>query len=123
MRRAVSAILFLLLVFQAFYSLTVVTYFYANRPYIASVLCENRDKPETGCKGKCYLNKQLNKAQNNTPQEAEMRQKVEIMPYIFVDSPEIASVSQHSERFFSADLPSFYSFLLPSEFFHPPQSA
>lgn len=123
MRRAVSAILFLLLLFQAIYSLTVVTYFYANRPYIASVLCENRDKPETGCKGKCYLNKQLNKAQNNNPQDAEMRQKVEIMPYIFVDSPEIGSVSQYSVRFYTAQLPSFYSFLLQSEFFHPPQKA
>lgn len=123
MRRVLSAILFVLLLFQALYSLTVVTYFYANRPYIASVLCENRDKPETGCKGKCYLNKQLNKAQNNNPQDVEMRQKVEIMPYISVNSPEVAPITYYSVLFFGEHIPSFYSFLLQTEFFHPPQVA
>ncbi|MFK5958240.1 MAG: hypothetical protein QM495_05125 [Lutibacter sp.] len=35
--------------------------YYANYDYIASVLCENRDKPYLECNGKCYLEKQLNK--------------------------------------------------------------
>ncbi|MDC9722424.1 MAG: hypothetical protein PSN34_06580 [Urechidicola sp.] len=36
--------------------------YYSNKEYIASVLCENRDKPALACNGKCYLEKQLKKA-------------------------------------------------------------
>ncbi len=39
--------------------------YYANYDYIASVLCENRDRPYLECNGKCYLEKQLNKLTNN----------------------------------------------------------
>lgn len=35
--------------------------YYANYDYIATVLCENRDKPYLECNGKCYLEKQLKK--------------------------------------------------------------
>ena len=34
-----------------------------NYDYIANVLCENKDKPQLQCNGKCYLAKQLKKAQ------------------------------------------------------------
>lgn len=30
-----------------------------NYKYIVEVLCENKDKPELSCNGKCYLAKQL----------------------------------------------------------------
>ena len=36
--------------------------YHANYDYIANVLCENRDKPYLECNGKCYLEKQLKKA-------------------------------------------------------------
>lgn len=39
--------------------------YHANYDYIASVLCENRDKPYLECNGKCYLEKQLKKINNN----------------------------------------------------------
>ncbi len=32
-----------------------------NYDYIANVLCENKDKPQLNCDGKCYLAKQLAK--------------------------------------------------------------
>ena len=35
-----------------------------NKEYIASVLCENRNKPELACNGKCYLNKKLAQSQD-----------------------------------------------------------
>lgn len=34
-----------------------------NYDYISTRLCENRDKPELNCNGKCYLKKKLVKAQ------------------------------------------------------------
>ena len=36
--------------------------YYSNKEYIASVLCENRDKPALACNGKCYLEKRLEKS-------------------------------------------------------------
>lgn len=33
--------------------------YHANYNYIATVLCENKDKPYLECNGKCYLEKQL----------------------------------------------------------------
>ena len=40
--------------------------YYANYDYIASVLCENRDKPYLECNGKCYLEKQIAKTNHNS---------------------------------------------------------
>ncbi len=37
-----------------------------NKEYIVSVLCENRNKPELACNGKCYLNKKLQKSTNKS---------------------------------------------------------
>ena len=42
--------------------------YYANYDYIATELCENKDKPYLECNGKCYLEKQLNKT-NHTNHE------------------------------------------------------
>jgi len=39
--------------------------YHANYEYIATVLCENRDKPYLECNGKCYLEKQLKKNSHN----------------------------------------------------------
>lgn len=38
-------------------------YWKINQKYIAERLCENRDKPEMHCKGKCYLVKHLKKTE------------------------------------------------------------
>ena len=40
--------------------------YHANYDYIASVLCENRDKPYLKCNGKCYLEKQLKKTNHDS---------------------------------------------------------
>lgn len=38
------------------------------KDYISEVLCINQDRPELNCQGKCYLNKQVNKANDVDPQ-------------------------------------------------------
>jgi hypothetical protein len=38
----------------------IVIDFLANQNYIAKNLCENRDKPQMNCCGKCQLKKRLN---------------------------------------------------------------
>ncbi len=39
--------------------------YYANYDYIATILCENKDKPYLECNGKCYLQKQLNEVNHS----------------------------------------------------------
>lgn len=36
-----------------------------NKEYIVSVLCENRNKPELGCNGKCYLDKKIKSSKSH----------------------------------------------------------
>ena len=59
---------------------TVVVGFYQlNKGYIAKNLCENQDKPELKCCGKCYLRKELKKVDGksddakNGPVKADSR--------------------------------------------------
>ncbi len=59
---------FLLLVIVSYLAIPIVPIieFMVYNDYIAKNLCENRDKPKSCCKGKCYLVKQLKKANQNT---------------------------------------------------------
>ncbi|MFD0793300.1 hypothetical protein ACFQZX_06695 [Mucilaginibacter litoreus] len=49
--------------------------FELNRNYIATKLCENRDKPQLHCNGKCYFMKKLKQAENNKSTEERQAQK------------------------------------------------
>ncbi|SHK88176.1 hypothetical protein SAMN05444266_101466 [Chitinophaga jiangningensis] len=39
----------------------IVLQYWANQQYIAQNLCENRDKPQMHCNGRCHLKKELEK--------------------------------------------------------------
>ena len=41
--------------------------FALNQDFIARVLCINRDEPASACQGKCYLKKELQKANHEDP--------------------------------------------------------
>jgi hypothetical protein len=58
-KRFTSIALIFLLSLQCFYKLGVITYFQLNRQYIAEVLCINKEKPITMCYGRCFLDKNL----------------------------------------------------------------
>lgn len=57
-----------------------IAYYHVNKDYIARVLCENRDKPQLNCDGKCYLAKQL-KAQQDK-QDKETIERVQNTPVL-----------------------------------------
>ncbi len=48
--------------YQLFVKVGIVVYYELNKEYITEQYCVNKDKPEMDCCGKCYLSKQLNKA-------------------------------------------------------------
>lgn len=55
--------------------------YYANYDYIATVLCENKDKPYLECNGKCYLQKQLKKASHDTHDHKSTVPKINLDDY------------------------------------------
>src|ERR1044071_5964326 len=46
----------------------IVLDYFLHKKYIATVLCENRNKPQMHCNGKCHLKKQLLAEQKNERQ-------------------------------------------------------
>lgn len=105
---------------KAFYPIVVYTYFYTHQDFIAAVLCENIQQPELQCKGKCYLNKQLNTAGNQDRQDNINIQSAEP----FIESPASTGITASNFDEFIASFPPYqssgYSFLFQSGCFHPP---
>ena len=64
--------------------------FYVNQDYIAKNLCENRDKPQMHCCGKCCLKKQLAKQAKEdgsaTPKAGKDKQ---IVLFYAVSTPQV----------------------------------
>ena len=57
----------------------LVVQYQAQKDFIAKTLCENKNKPSKGCQGKCYLKKQLKKAEEaekNLP--STLKEKMEV---------------------------------------------
>jgi len=67
----------LLLVLTAYLIIPVlpIVDYLINKDYIAKNLCENRNKPKSCCKGKCYLVKQLKKAKATSEGESKNTEK------------------------------------------------
>lgn len=109
--------------------LGVVAYYEYNKKYIAETLCENRAKPQLKCCGKCYLNKQLKKAEKGTDEGTSKSTPsgknhwAESSPFIL---PQIALLASQPS-FVETVAPQFYYQQMPlikvsGAVFHPPQA-
>ncbi|MEQ3656569.1 MAG: hypothetical protein ABNH00_11950 [Dokdonia sp.] len=82
-----SVVLILVALTMLFKPLWPVADYVANYDYIIKVLCENKDKPELKCNGKCYLSKQLAKeAQESDEAPFNSQDKTEIPVVLFCAS-------------------------------------
>ncbi|WP_317039183.1 hypothetical protein [Siphonobacter aquaeclarae] len=115
-RQLLVFVLLLAVLLPSFSPLGTIAYYQLNRDYIAKVLCENRDKPQLHCDGKCYLAKKL-KAQQDR-QDKETTQLVKSMPTItlfcdalaaFEFAPEVTTPAETGTPAYV--LPSYTSFL------------
>lgn len=94
--------------------------YYANYDYIATVLCENRDKPYLECNGKCYLQKQLNKVNTNNHEHKSTVPQIDMekYPVSLIDELALEKLNKFSisiqEKIFHQKFTSqeFYNFLL-----------
>lgn len=94
--------------------------FEIRRDYIEKVLCIERDKPITVCKGSCVLKGRLDLANDFNQNEQESREPIEIVFFIQTTSIQEKTASfilAERERVF--DYSSNYESHL-NDIFHPP---
>jgi len=102
----------------------IVIDFKINQDFIAEMLCINREKPMTMCKGTCYLTDQLNKAEEQEGQRApaSKKERVELI-YCYsesiIDSLSIPDIYTGELNPVSVD--TWYPSAFVHDIFHPPQ--
>ncbi len=82
--------------------------FELRKEYIIKYHCENRNRPELHCDGKCYLAKKLKAAQESQEKEASQRLLTQVL--------ELADQLSHWQ--FNFEAPSFESLLVKSPLFY-----
>ena len=102
--------------------------FYFNQKEIAAIECENKDRPEMNCNGKCYLAKQLKKADNELAAKKEKQEhSISILKLVetsvFVENwklkfelPAFNTEKELASFYYSSS----YFLLLKFDIFHPP---
>jgi hypothetical protein len=124
MNRTTSILLAVIITAQAFYNAGVVGYWLANRAYIASSLCENRDKPMKHCNGKCYLKKNLTTAassQSDSNAALPVLKTETDSPFFLVDMPLLLFAATLTELSVLVSFAADPESRLPDDgIFHPP---
>ena len=75
LQRITAYLLIFSLVTVNFSHLFIYAGFEMNRNYIATKLCENRDKPWMHCDGKCYFMKKIKQAEDKQASDERQSQK------------------------------------------------
>ncbi|MBB5637689.1 hypothetical protein HDE68_003614 [Pedobacter cryoconitis] len=121
--RIIAIGLLIALMSSGFSRLFVYTSFELNQQYIATTLCENRDKPQMHCNGKCYLAKKLKQAEEKEKRQAENNFKKSFQNDVFLDSrfsfsPLFSVLKRNTYKNIRFDLPQSNTDIL-----HPPPAA
>jgi hypothetical protein len=119
MRSSLSILLAILVLLQATSRAWILAGYELNQPEIARLLCVNKARPQMNCQGKCFLKKQLQKAQE-TDQKSKKTLSFPLDDFIPAASlpgavQQIAGVTP-----FAAFLPNLYALLRSNSVFHPP---
>ncbi|RNI30472.1 hypothetical protein EFB08_04215 [Rufibacter latericius] len=109
---------------QVFSKLMIVLDYQANKSYIAQVLCINREKPKMQCHGKCYLKKNLKKAeQTETPSSNKQTKQSSDLILFYQPFTRITHLYLKEQPFLisslTAGIPAGVRYII----FHPPQKA
>lgn len=94
--------------------------FEVNQKYIAKELCENKDKPQMHCNGKCYLMKKLKQAQEKEQKQERQSQKPQVQDAIVSTALVFKQYAFAEIKFhvpFSTGMPQS----IKNSIFHPPQ--
>ena len=93
-----------------------------NYSFIVKNLCENRNQPQSTCKGKCYLSKQLAKSLHDDQKQNTLKINIPLDAFIGNETLSFTNLKSKewrpSQIIFSS--PSHYKFSLLSSIFRPP---
>lgn len=121
LKRITAIVLLVSLVTASFSRYFVYAGFELNKEYIASTLCENRDKPWLHCDGHCYFMKKIKQAQDNEKNDSRQSQK-NLFQEIFY--PSTTTIKFHTQLLCTISTP-YYNSPLALAFtgavFRPPQ--
>jgi hypothetical protein len=115
---AISVFLGLLL--QNFSQVVIMVKYKIDQAYIASVLCENRDKPDMHCNGKCYLRKKLQQDEQQQQNGTTGKEKYEVSYIDALQEFNFKPIAPFSTLFVYYQDPELHTPLF--SFFHPPQA-
>ena len=93
-RRFIAYLLIVALISVNFSRLFIYAGFELNRNYIATKLCENRNKPWLHCNGKCYFMKKIKQAQEKEKNDERQSQKNLFQEALFAQKPDVKFYSQ-----------------------------
>ncbi|GGN07204.1 hypothetical protein GCM10010967_48340 [Dyadobacter beijingensis] len=123
MRTVILYIWLITTILPTFSQWGTIAYYKVNKEYITRVLCQNRDKPQLHCNGKCYLAKKLKEQQQKQDQQTSDR--VESIPTLQLFASPLAFFEFAAEHLpvastanFSYKLASYHAPL--SNLVHPP---
>lgn len=124
MNRVLAIILFLSLSFQSVVKLGIVAWYEVNKTYVATVLCENKDKPQMKCCGKCFVNKQMKKVDEGSNSEKQLPGKTAkaetpeyIMPFAQLHN---LVFFQQEDKVYNGHYTGTTGFEIAGSVFHPP---
>ncbi|RYE23398.1 MAG: hypothetical protein EOP51_10655 [Sphingobacteriales bacterium] len=122
--RILAITLMLCFCYQLVARLGVWAWYEANKQYVATVLCENKDKPAMKCCGKCYLRKQINNTGDNT-ESTPGKQQVKWEKLSWIAVLPIAKTSEISlpvvaDKKAESYYRNLYKFTSVTSIFHPP---
>jgi hypothetical protein len=105
---------------QAFNTSFIFLEYQLNKEYISKNLCENRDKPEMKCEGRCYLCKRLKKEENKDQENPNRKldKRSEIIPFHegFHFLVPLCSINSIQYTPYSEEICNYFF----ASFFHPP---
>lgn len=111
----------LVFISQIIAKIAVISYYHANKTYIANTLCINKYNPRSCCEGSCFLNDKLSKTEEPASKK---------LPTTIKDINEIVTVLEVYKSIdfrFSipltahfSDYKNLYNYLSFSSVFHPP---
>lgn len=117
--KLISLVLITTLSFQCLIKLGVVSYYNLNIKYIIEEFCENKNRPELACKGKCFLKKKIAEADKAEKETKEIIKQLEF-PVFLPHNKAVLHANYIILEKSSFELSNFYKHNPKTKIFHPP---
>jgi len=100
MQRSISIALLIFIIAPIFLRSAVLIHYFIQRDFIAQELCEEKNVPDSCCKGSCVLKKELNKTESaHDDEKIPFRELKELIYCLFQNEDSTSSLSLINHSF------------------------